>query len=78
MITLKYFGAIADKTRSNEEEISLKQISLKQLMDELEQKHQLNTFSFRVAVNQKMIQNIENVVLKDNDVIALLPPFAGG
>ncbi len=73
MITLKYFGAIADKTRSNEEEISLKQ-----LMDELEQKHQLNTFSFRVAVNQKMIQNIENVVLKDNDVIALLPPFAGG
>lgn len=78
MITLKYFGAIAEKTKSNEEEIPFSQIFLKQLMDELEQKHQLSTLSFRLAVNQKMVQNIENIVLKDNDIVALLPPFAGG
>lgn len=78
MIQLKYFGAIAEKTKSNEEEIPFVEISLKQLMDELEQKYQLNTLSFRIAVNQKMVQNIENVVLKNNDIVALLPPFAGG
>lgn len=78
MITLKYFGAIADKARNNEEEIPFSQISLEQLLDELEQKYQLSTLSFSVAVNQKMVQNIQKVVLKDNDIIALLPPFAGG
>ena len=58
MLTLKYFGAVTERTRSNEEEIPFSQISLKQLMDELEQKYQLNTLSFRIAVNQKMVQNI--------------------
>lgn len=78
MLTVKYFGAIADKARNNEEEIPFSPISLKQLLNEVEQKHQLRTLSFSVAVNQKMVQNIENVIIKDNDVIALLPPFAGG
>ncbi len=78
MIQLKYFGAIAEQTRSNEEEIPFLDISLKQLIDELEQKYHLNNLSFSVAVNQKMVQNTENLELKDNDTIALLPPFAGG
>ncbi|MBF2709805.1 MoaD/ThiS family protein [Flavobacterium soyangense] len=78
MILLKYFGNIAEKTKSNEEEIPYLDISLKQLIDELEQKYNLDKQSFSVAINQKIVQNIQNQKLKDNDIVALLPPFAGG
>ena len=36
----------------------------------------LKNATFRVAVNNKIVN--ENVVLKDTDEIAFLPPFAGG
>jgi molybdopterin synthase sulfur carrier subunit len=78
MIQLKYFGAIAEKTKSNEEVFPFVEISLKQLIDELEQKYHLNNLSFSVAVNQKIVQNIKILKLKKNDIVALLPPFAGG
>ncbi len=78
MILLKYFGAIAEKTKSNEEEYPFLEMSLKQLIDELQQKYHLNRLSFSIAINQKIIQNTENLELKDNDIVALLPPFAGG
>ena len=78
MIQLKYFGAITEKTGSNGEKIPFSEISLKQLIDELEQKYHLSNLSFSVAVNQKIVQNIANLELKDNDIVAFLPPFAGG
>lgn len=78
MIRLKYFGAIAEKTKSNEEEFPFLEISLKQLLEDLVQKYHLKNLSFSIAVNQKVIQDIENYSIKNNDIIALLPPFAGG
>jgi sulfur-carrier protein len=78
MIVVKYFGAIAEKTKTKEEILPLKEYSLKQLVNELEQKYQLNEIRFCVAINQKIVQDIEKHELKDHDIIALLPPFAGG
>jgi molybdopterin synthase sulfur carrier subunit len=53
-------------------------MTLQQLMDKLEQKYHLKKLSFSIAVNQKIIQDKENYSIKKNDIIALLPPFAGG
>lgn len=78
MITVKYFGAIAEKTKSQGEEISFSNKSLIDLLSNLEEKYQLNDLSFSVAINQKMIQKPYDYSLKSNDIIALLPPFAGG
>lgn len=78
MITVKYFGAIAEQTKSNEEEFSFSNMPLSDLISALEQKYKLGTLSFTVAVNQKIVQNPVDYSLKSNDIIALLPPFAGG
>jgi molybdopterin synthase sulfur carrier subunit len=78
MIQIKYFGAIAEATKSKEEEFPFMEMTLQQLMDKLEQKYHLKKLSFSIAVNQKIIQDKENYSIKKNDIIALLPPFAGG
>lgn len=78
MIEVKYFGAIAEKTNCSDEKIVAFDLSLRQLLDKLEQKYPLNELTFSVAVNQKIVQDIEKYELKDQDIVALLPPFAGG
>lgn len=78
MITVKYFGAIAEQTKKNEEEFSFSNNSLNDFLSDLTLKYALSDLSFSVAVNQKMVQNPADYSLKSNDVIALLPPFAGG
>lgn len=78
MIAVKYFGAIAEKTKTSGEEISFSGLPLHQLVAALEQKYQLSPLSFSVAINQKIVQDTANYMLKSNDVVALLPPFAGG
>jgi molybdopterin synthase sulfur carrier subunit len=78
MIAVKYFGAIAEKTTSSEEEFSFSGMPLRDLLLALEQKYQLGEVSFSVAINQKIVQDTANYILKSNDIVALLPPFAGG
>jgi molybdopterin synthase sulfur carrier subunit len=78
MIAVKYFGAIAEKTKSSEEEFSFSGMPLGDLLLALEEKYQLAQLSFSVAINQKIVQDTTNYVLKSNDIVALLPPFAGG
>ena len=78
MIAIKYFGAVAEKTRSQGEEISFSDLSLHQLLASLEEKYELSPLSFSVAVNQKIVQDTANYMLKSDDIVALLPPFAGG
>lgn len=78
MILVKYFGAIAERTKSQGEEFSFSDLPLSDLLLVLEQKYQLDQLSFSVAVNQKMLQDATDYRLKSNDIIALLPPFAGG
>lgn len=78
MIAVKYFGAIADKTKSQGEEFYFSDIPLSDLLSALKQKYELDQLSFSVAVNQRIVQDIADYRLKSNDIIALLPPFAGG
>ena len=78
MITVKYFGARAEKTGSEAEEFSFSGQPMQHLLSALEQKYQFKELSYSVAINQKILQDSANYQLKRNDIIALLPPFAGG
>ncbi len=78
-VTVKYFGLLTDVTQTNEEQFSLetKSISVNHLKQELEGKYpSLSESNFTIAVNQT-ISGLD-AILNDNDIIALLPPFAGG
>lgn len=78
MIIIKYFGGIVERTRCRDEKIDFSDLPLSKLLSELEIKYGLGRFPFSVAVNQKIIDRLSNQILKNNDVVALLPPFAGG
>ena len=78
-ITVKYFGIIADITQKKEEVFFIEDDSyrLKLLKLKLEVKYpKILVINYSIAVNQKFLQN--DILLKNNDIIALLPPFAGG
>lgn len=78
MIEIKYFGAVAEKTKCSFEKISSSELSLQKLLQDLEKKYQFEAMTFSVAVNQKVVPKATNYELQTSDVVALLPPFAGG
>lgn len=48
-----------------------------ELLNQLNEKFpELKDLKLRIAVNQKIIS--ENTDLKNNDVVALMPPYSGG
>lgn len=78
-LSIKYFGMLAEAIGKPEEVIEVvdTQISVEELSQVLENKYaSLKTMSFKVAVNQSISEN--NCWIKENDEVALLPPFAGG
>ena len=77
-ITLKYFGMVAESTgKDNEELIIDENMALDELQYLIEKKYSaLDKIAYEIAINQS-IEN-EKIHLKENDEIALLPPFAGG
>lgn len=79
ILNIKYFGVLADITKKKEEQLVLDEsnmtvISLKLKMESAYQEFQNNNYT--IAVNQAM--SGMDVIVKDQDVIAFLPPFAGG
>ncbi|MWB93348.1 MoaD/ThiS family protein [Flavobacterium sp. GA093] len=78
MIEIKYFGAVAEKTKCAFEKVASSEVSLQELLQNLEEKYQFESLSFSVAVNQKIVSKTGNYTLQTSDVVALLPPFAGG
>ncbi|PXY46165.1 MoaD/ThiS family protein [Flavobacterium hydrophilum] len=78
MIEVKYFGAIAEKTQCSFENVVSSNISLQNLLKDLEAKYKFESISFSVAVNQKIVSKTTDYTLKTSDIVALLPPFAGG
>lgn len=78
MIEVKYFGAVAEKTQCTFENVVSSNISLQDLLQGLEEKYRFESLSFSVAVNQKIVSRTTDYVLKSSDIVALLPPFAGG
>ena len=78
-ITLKYFGSLVDITQKKEESFSLEDsnMSVSFLKNKMETTYeQLKKANYSIAVNQAM-SNLD-ATIKDQDVIAFLPPFAGG
>lgn len=69
---------LTEHTKCSEEQVDFKAVTLSKLLNDLNKKYQFNTESFHVALNQKLIQDTEDVTLQLQDEIALLPPFAGG
>lgn len=78
-ITLKYFGSLADITQKKEEIFSIDEniTSLSALKSKMETTYEgFKKTNYSIAVNQSMSSLDYNI--KDQDVIAFLPPFAGG
>src|SRR6187431_3803342 len=78
-ITLKYFGLLADITRLKEEQFTFDEesISVSSLKSKIESSYQnMQNTTYTIAVNQTMSDL--KATIKDQDVIAFLPPFAGG
>ncbi len=78
-ITLKYFGSLIDITQKKEEQYVFNEnkMAVAYLKAKLENIYaDFKQTNFTIAVNQKMV-NLDYLIL-DKDVIAFLPPFAGG
>jgi molybdopterin synthase sulfur carrier subunit len=78
-ITLKYFGLLVDITQKKEEIFSFDEnnTSVSFLKTKIETAYEeLKNTNYSIAVNQSMSSLDYNI--KDQDVIAFLPPFAGG
>lgn len=78
-VTLKYFGLLAEITHCNEESLELNAdvTSLLGLKSAVEQRFPaFQKTAYTIALNQALCTN--EVALKEADVIAFLPPFAGG
>ncbi|MDT0676679.1 MoaD/ThiS family protein [Autumnicola musiva] len=78
MISIKYFGAVAEATNKSSENLDLKSSSLDDVLKELHLKYDLREIPVKLALNQEIINSTEGVQLKSDDELAILPPFAGG
>jgi molybdopterin synthase sulfur carrier subunit len=78
-VTLKYFGLLAEITNCNEEQLELNAnaptlLGLKNTIENRFPDFQKTAYS--IALNHSLCN--DEVALKEADVIAFLPPFAGG
>jgi len=77
ILKLKYFGMIAEAIGKDGEELDISASTVRELqMLLIKQYNKLENKNFKIAVNQKMVE--ESFNLNNNDEVALLPPFAGG
>ena len=78
-ITLKYFGSIVDITKKKEEFFFMEEnyTTVSFLKSRVETTYEkLKKTNYSIAVNQSICSLDYNI--KDQDIIAFLPPFAGG
>ncbi|WP_136481308.1 MoaD/ThiS family protein [Cognatitamlana onchidii] len=76
VVTLKYFGQIAEVTQKEEEQIEIKETLISELLELLYSKYDgLKSKDFQIAQNHELVTN-ETAI--SGAEIALLPPFAGG
>jgi len=78
-VTLKYFGSLVDITQKKEEIFSMDETNapVSLLKSKMETTYEeLKKTNYSIAVNQSM--SSLDYKIKDQDIIAFLPPFAGG
>lgn len=78
-ITVLFFGISSDLVGENQLEVTLeKAISVADFKDYLQEKYssldKIKTYA--IAVNESYANN--DLVIKDNDVVAVIPPVSGG
>ncbi|MEB2779346.1 MoaD/ThiS family protein [Algoriphagus sp. C2-6-M1] len=78
MITVNYFGNIAEAVQSDSETLDHKSMGLAELLDMLDSKYAIRQYPFQVAVNRKIVSKQQPLNISESDEVALLPPFAGG
>ncbi len=78
MIKVHYFGIIAEAARQEADVMALEGEDLKTLVTRLTAKHHLDSYRFQVALNRKIVKDLDAVSLRDGDEVALLPAFSGG
>ena len=78
MITVNYFGNIAEAAQGDSETIDQKSMSLEGLLNLLDSKYDIRKFQFQIAINRKIVSKDQALIILDTDEVALLPPFAGG
>ncbi|MCF7569093.1 MoaD/ThiS family protein [Sabulilitoribacter arenilitoris] len=76
LITIKYFGQIAEVTQKEEEQLEVNKNSVSGLLNTLYSKYSdLKNKDFQIAQNQELVDLDAELTGAE---IALLPPFAGG
>lgn len=78
-VTVLFFGISSDLVGENQLEVTLeKAISVADFKDYLQEKYasldKIKTYA--IAVNESYATN--DLVIKDNDVVAVIPPVSGG
>jgi len=76
IVTIKYFGLIAEITKCSEEQMEFSGKTVLELKEQLFQKYPiLKHKNFQIAQNNELVENETEITGIE---IALLPPFAGG
>ncbi|WP_298238123.1 MoaD/ThiS family protein [uncultured Algibacter sp.] len=76
LITIKYFGQIAEVTQKEEEQLEVSEYLISGVINTLNTKYSdLKNKDFQIAQNQELV-DLETELTGAE--IALLPPFAGG
>ncbi|MDO5969087.1 MoaD/ThiS family protein [Flavivirga aquimarina] len=76
LITIKYFGQIAEVTQREEESLEFSGSLISELIEYIYSKYGiLKKKDFQIAQNQELVSLETKISGKE---IALLPPFAGG
>lgn len=78
MVTVKYFGEIAEKTKCTVETFSIPEDGFVGLKQFIIKQYSLENQLVKFALNHELVLSMENVELFSGDELAVLPPFAGG
>ncbi len=76
MITIKYFGLIAEVTSRTQETIDFSGNTIADILELLNSKYPaLKNKDFQIAQNQELVSETAEITGQE---VALLPPFSGG
>lgn len=78
MLTIHYFGEIAEKTGLTSEKLHTQGQQISTVLAKLQKKYALENGEFQVAVNHELIDPSQDREVTETDEIALLSAFAGG
>ncbi len=78
MITLHYYGEVAEKTGCSQEGFPLENKNLASVLDRFREKYNIDMDAIQVAVNQELVTSASSKTISENDEVVLLSAFAGG